>query len=70
MPSPRIDDSALAWRKSSRSSGDGPECVEIASLGAAVAVRDSTNPEGPRLAFSSAEWHAFARGIKAGDHDL
>lgn len=34
-----------AWRKSSRSGGDG-SCVELAYVGA---VRDSKNPDGPRL---------------------
>ncbi|MFC4854922.1 DUF397 domain-containing protein [Actinophytocola glycyrrhizae] len=36
----------LRWRKSSRSSGQGGNCVELAHVGA---VRDSKNPAGPAL---------------------
>jgi hypothetical protein len=34
------------WRKSSRSAGNGGECVELANTGA---VRDSKNRAGPAL---------------------
>jgi hypothetical protein len=34
------------WRKSSRSAGNGGQCVELANIGA---VRDSKNPSGPTL---------------------
>ncbi|MEU4411188.1 DUF397 domain-containing protein [Streptosporangium sp. NPDC023963] len=59
------------WHKSSLS-GDGPDCVEVAladtSLGPDVdllfLVRDSKDPEGPMLAFTSAEWDAFLDRIK------
>ncbi|MEV6313663.1 DUF397 domain-containing protein [Streptomyces sp. NPDC051776] len=48
------------WRKSSYSSGQGGECVEMTRLaGAAVAVRDSKDPDGPRLHFSADAWHTF-----------
>ena len=46
------------WRKSSHSGG-GNDCVEFAALDAAAAVRDSKNPDGPRLRFASGEWQAF-----------
>ncbi|MFD0851192.1 DUF397 domain-containing protein [Actinomadura adrarensis] len=39
----------LKWRKSSKSSSNGGECVELASLPNAVAVRDSKDPHGPKL---------------------
>ncbi|WP_308283735.1 DUF397 domain-containing protein [Streptomyces buecherae] len=32
-----------------------------------VPVRDSKNPNGPALAFSSSAWAAFVAGVKAGD---
>lgn len=39
----------LTWRKSSYSSSQGDACVELADLGTAVGVRDSKDPNGPRL---------------------
>ncbi|WP_436787673.1 DUF397 domain-containing protein [Yinghuangia sp. YIM S10712] len=51
--------SELHWVKSSYSSNDGPECVEVASDTQVICVRDSKNVQGPRLAFSSASWSAL-----------
>ncbi|MER5598050.1 DUF397 domain-containing protein [Streptomyces sp. NPDC002265] len=48
------------WRKSSYSSDQGGECVEIAELlGAAVAVRDSKDLAGPVLRFKPSAFAAF-----------
>jgi hypothetical protein len=56
------------WRKSSRSSGNGGNCVEVAdNLPGVIAVRDSKDPHGPALVFTSTEWDAFLRGAKAGE---
>ncbi|MDG4829484.1 DUF397 domain-containing protein [Solwaraspora sp. WMMD1047] len=49
----------LPWRKSSYS-GDQGACVEFAPLTDGVAIRDSKDPDGPRLRFSPAAWTAFA----------
>ena len=54
------------WRKSSRSSGQGGSCVEVAGLASAVAVRDSKEPDGPKLAFTHANWKVFLNGVKTG----
>jgi hypothetical protein len=59
---------AHTWKKSSYSGGNG-DCVEVASLGDGVAVRDSKNPDGPRLYFTPSEWEAFRQGVKAGEFD-
>lgn len=56
------------WRKSSFS-GQGGECVELAEAGDAVLVRDSKDPDGPRLRFTRAEMLAFLQGAKAGEFD-
>jgi Domain of unknown function (DUF397) len=52
------------WRKSSYSGANGGNCVEVASAGA-VLVRDSRDPEGPRLAFGRQAWETFAAMVKA-----
>ncbi|WP_030911048.1 DUF397 domain-containing protein [Streptomyces sp. NRRL F-5126] len=44
------------WITSSYSNGGG-NCVEVAELAHAVAIRDSKNPTGPALTLSR---HAFA----------
>lgn len=52
------------WRKARRSADNGGDCVEVAGLPGAVAVRDSKDPHGPTLAFSRDSWRAFARRVK------
>ncbi|MEU8087188.1 DUF397 domain-containing protein [Micromonospora sp. NPDC049101] len=48
------------WRKSSRSSGNGGNCVEVAdNLADVVGVRDSKDPAGPALVFAPTAWRAF-----------
>jgi hypothetical protein len=49
--------SRLRWRKSSRSAAGN--CVEVARLGGIVLVRDSKNPDGPRMRFDARDWSAF-----------
>jgi hypothetical protein len=58
------------WRKSSHSGHSGGDCVEVADLAVAVGVRDSKDPEGPKLMFGAAAWRAFTREAKRGGHDL
>jgi hypothetical protein len=68
---PARDLRAPVWRKSSLSNGNGGNnCVEVAVLDAAVAVRDSKNPSGPALLFGTAQWDAFVDGAKRGEFDL
>ncbi|WP_225849964.1 DUF397 domain-containing protein [Streptomyces sp. HPF1205] len=50
---------AVSWFKSSYSGSDGGDCVEVATCPGTVHVRDSKDKEGPRLAFSPAEWATF-----------
>ncbi|MFI8090627.1 DUF397 domain-containing protein [Streptomyces sp. NPDC086080] len=49
----------LEWRKSSYSTNDGPECVEIATTPESIHVRDSKHIHGPRLTFDPHQWAAF-----------
>ncbi|MGC5010665.1 DUF397 domain-containing protein [Streptosporangium sp. DT93] len=65
-----MDLSAAVWQKSSRSSDNGGQCVEVAAnLPGVVAVRDSKDPHGPNLTFTPAEWRVFVGGVKAGALD-
>ena len=44
--------------------------MEVArNLPGAVAVRDSKDPEGPKLVFTPDEWRAFAAGVRDGEFD-
>jgi hypothetical protein len=53
------------WRKSTLSSSNGGNCVEVArNLPGVVAVRDSKDPDGPALVFTPADWEAFTTGLK------
>ncbi|MET7879041.1 DUF397 domain-containing protein [Micromonospora profundi] len=48
------------WRKSTRSGGNGGDCVEVAAnLPGVVGVRDSKDPAGPVLTFTPAAWTRF-----------
>ncbi|WP_367124422.1 DUF397 domain-containing protein [Streptomyces phytohabitans] len=49
----------LVWVKSSYSSNDGPECVEVAVAPGAVRVRDSKVADGPQLAVPASAWTDF-----------
>ena len=53
------DGSALEWIKSSYSTNDGPDCVEVAATPGTIHVRDSKNVQGPRLAFAPEAWADF-----------
>lgn len=59
-----LDLSRAAWRKSTYSNNGGA-CVEVArGVPDVVAVRDSKDPDGPKLAFAPAEWKAFTSTVK------
>lgn len=56
---------ALAWRKASRSAGNG-ECVEVATAGGMVAIRDSKNPEGVILTCTPEKFRSFLEATRRG----
>ncbi|MFJ6011183.1 DUF397 domain-containing protein [Streptomyces sp. NPDC092952] len=53
------------WFKSSHSNGNG-NCVEVAHLDGAVAVRDSKQQAGPVLTCASEGWQSFIGGVAEG----
>ncbi|MFF2438517.1 DUF397 domain-containing protein [Streptomyces sp. NPDC058107] len=56
-PVPTVPESA--WFKSSYSSGEGGECVEVANATGAVHIRDSKVAGGPVLTVSPHAWAGF-----------
>jgi hypothetical protein len=62
------DFSTVKWRKSSRSGQDeNSECVELAAIGRQVAVRDSKDPDGPKLMLTASEWSTLSARLKDSD---
>ncbi|WP_234320230.1 DUF397 domain-containing protein [Streptomyces sp. SBT349] len=58
----------LVWRTSSRSSGEGGECVEVADgVAGVVPVRDSKVADGPVVVNSAAGWRAFTGALRRGE---
>lgn len=52
------------WRKASRSNESGDDCVEVASLRSAVALRDSKDPSGPKIIVSRSDFRHLAETLK------
>lgn len=51
--------SPTGWRKSSYSGARDQNCVEVADLPDAAAVRDTQNREAGHLVFAGTEWSAL-----------
>ncbi|MFB4295651.1 DUF397 domain-containing protein [Actinomadura sp. NTSP31] len=61
----------IKWWKSSRSGGvNDNACVEVADLGGRIGVRDSKDPDGPRLGFSADDFGGLLARIRRGEMDL
>ncbi|WFF08281.1 DUF397 domain-containing protein [Micromonospora sp. WMMD1076] len=55
------------WRKSTRSSDNSGDCVEMAdNLPGVVGVRDSKDRQGPALTVTPSSWAAFVAYAQAG----
>jgi hypothetical protein len=52
------------WRKSTYSTSNGGNCVEVADHDHRVIVRDTTDRTGPVLRFTPAEWRNIANQLK------
>ncbi|MDH6112302.1 hypothetical protein P3T36_003714 [Kitasatospora sp. MAP12-15] len=60
----------VEWRKSSYSSSNGGDCIEVATgIPGLAPVRDSKDPHGPALQFSTAAFAAFLDAVKAGEFE-
>jgi uncharacterized protein DUF397 len=63
------DNLADKWIKSSFSAYN-TNCVEVSGLsGEAIRVRDSQNPRGGILNFTTGEWDTFIKGVRSGEFD-
>lgn len=65
------DLTGAVWHKSTRSGGNGGDCVEVAvNLPGIVAVRDTKDRDGAALIFTHGEWDAFVAGVRDGEFDI
>ena len=64
-----MDLSTASWRKSRFSAGGSDNCVEVAALPGAVAIRDSKDPHGPVHLLRPAAFRDLITRIKRGDFD-
>ncbi|MDQ2816418.1 MAG: DUF397 domain-containing protein [Actinomycetota bacterium] len=60
-----MEGAGMNWHKSSYSGNGGGNCTEVATTANLVLVRDSKNPEGAKLAITTASWRAFTAKVKA-----
>ena len=68
MPSESLG--SEGWRKP-WSGGNGASCVEAMKLpDGRIALRQSTDPQGPALLYTTDEMAAFIQGAKTGEADF
>jgi|HubBroStandDraft_1064217.scaffolds.fasta_scaffold487325_1 hypothetical protein len=65
----RADLSAATWHKSTKSSGSGSNCVEVAQLPDITAIRDSKNPGGAMLVVQNGVFRELIDDIRRGTLD-
>jgi uncharacterized protein DUF397 len=61
-----MDVTGAVWRKASRSSGNGGNCVQVAQLPGLIGIRDSKNPHAGHLAVSAEAFGDLLTEIKTG----
>jgi Domain of unknown function (DUF397) len=64
---PVPDLSRAEWRSSSYG---GSGAIQVAFVDDVIVVRNGTDPDGPVLVFTRAEWDAFLGGAKDGEFTL
>jgi hypothetical protein len=60
-----VNISHARWRKSSHSGSHAGECVEVAKVDQAIAMRDSKDPHGPILFLAAEQWHALFQHLRS-----
>lgn len=56
----------LKWRKSSYTTANGGDCVELARAPEGIAIRDSKDPEGTRMRIALGEFRRLVADVKEG----
>lgn len=64
------DLSGVRWRKASRSSASGSDCVELAQVAESIVIRDSKAPNGPTLVIDRKTWRALLTQVHRGEHEI
>lgn len=59
-----MDLSKAVWRKSSRSTVQNDNCVELAFMSGVVAIRDSKDADGAVIMVSRSDFKRFAEVLK------
>lgn len=52
------------WRKATRSNTSGGDCVEVARLDGNIALRDSKDPDGPKVILSHERFTRFVEAVR------
>ncbi|MEU8800792.1 DUF397 domain-containing protein [Spirillospora sp. NPDC048819] len=67
---PSADPSSVVWRKASKSTATGNECVELVAMADVIAVRDSKRPAGRDVTMTRSAFTLLVDEIRRGDYDL
>ncbi|MFI0371505.1 DUF397 domain-containing protein [Actinomadura sp. 1N219] len=59
-----MDLNTATWRKATRSTSNGGQCIEIARIHDTIAIRDSKNPDGPKLLLTPQTLQHLAQTLK------
>lgn len=58
------------WKKSTKSSPSGDNCLEARIVDGVIEVRNSRRPEAGSVSFDTGEWQVFLYGAKNGEFDI
>jgi hypothetical protein len=64
MDEREVDLSMAVWRKASRSTVQNDNCVEVVAILTSVAIRDSKDPNGPKVILSRQDFRRFTDALK------
>lgn len=65
----KLDLTGAQWLRGTQAAEPEGGHLEIAFVADHIAMRNSTQPDGPILIFTPAEWEAFVLGARDGEFD-